>query len=264
MKKEMKKLKNIKKQIIAVIASFVVTMKEMRMVIIKWDGHDWEYKWKDCKIYLGEAFVKPSLITEANLHIFYKRYTPKVGDIVIDIGAGVGGEIISLSNLVGITGRVIAVEADPVSLRRLNKLVHNMNLTNVTIIDTAISNEDGHIDFFQNSNFSGIGSSVYATSNNTIKVASMKISTLMDSQELKFVNFMKINIEGAEFDALKSCGDKINSIQNLCISCHDFLGNENQMTYEKVKQYLLDKGKLMYYYPRNSSFVWENYYIYTE
>jgi precorrin-6B methylase 2 len=58
---------------------------------------------------------------------FTSAYKPKIGDIVFDIGAGIGTEINDFSSMVGDYGRVIAVEADPIAFRRLSKLVNFYN-----------------------------------------------------------------------------------------------------------------------------------------
>src|SRR4051794_22461299 len=40
-------------------------------------------------------------------------YQPKEGDAVVDIGAGIGEQALVLSRLVGPTGKVVCVEANP-------------------------------------------------------------------------------------------------------------------------------------------------------
>src|SRR5271154_2216517 len=44
---------------------------------------------------------------------FLWGYTPGVGDVVIDVGAGVGEEALTFSRAVGKHGRVICIEAHP-------------------------------------------------------------------------------------------------------------------------------------------------------
>ena len=47
------------------------------------------------------------------LPVHLKSYSPKVDDIIFDIGAGIGNEVIYLSKLVGKNGKIFAVEANP-------------------------------------------------------------------------------------------------------------------------------------------------------
>jgi len=49
---------------------------------------------------------------------------------------------------------------------------------------------------------------------------------IFQSLELPQVDFLKMNIEGAERLALSGMGAMVQKTKNICISCHDFLANE--------------------------------------
>lgn len=71
------------------------------------------------------------------------------GDVVVDVGANIGGFTIPLARRVGPTGRVIAIEA---SNRIAQYLRHNVRanaLENVTVVETAVSDHaDEHTLFY--------------------------------------------------------------------------------------------------------------------
>ena len=50
--------------------------------------------------------------------------------------------------------------------------------------------------------------------------------TSSDHMELSRVDFLKMNIEGAERFALSGMGEMLRKTKNVCIACHDFLADE--------------------------------------
>ncbi|MGI0080700.1 MAG: FkbM family methyltransferase, partial [Nitrososphaerales archaeon] len=74
----------------------------------------------------------------AKLHFFW-GYQPKSGDVVMDVGAGVGEEALTFSREVGLIGKVVCVEAHPATYRRLEKLVKYNHLENIIAIHRAVT-----------------------------------------------------------------------------------------------------------------------------
>lgn len=67
----------------------------------------------------------------------------KPGDWVVDIGANVGHYTRRLSELVGASGRVIAVEPVPTTFSLLAANCQHFPLANVTLVNVAASDHDG-------------------------------------------------------------------------------------------------------------------------
>ena len=70
-------------------------------------------------------------------------YRPSEGDMVVDVGAGIGEDAVVFGKLTGSAGRVIAIEAHPGTFAALRATVGRSGLTNVTPVQRAISEEDG-------------------------------------------------------------------------------------------------------------------------
>lgn len=71
--------------------------------------------------------------------VFFWGDRPRAGDVIVDVGAGVGEEALTFSRAVGERGRVISIEAHPETFRCLQKLVQYNRLGNVTAIQQAVS-----------------------------------------------------------------------------------------------------------------------------
>lgn len=72
-------------------------------------------------------------------------YAPKPGDIVVDVGAGIGTETVPFAKAVGPTGRVVAIEAHPRTCEALRRTVARSGLTNVTVVHAAIADREGEL-----------------------------------------------------------------------------------------------------------------------
>jgi FkbM family methyltransferase len=174
---------------------------------------------------------------------FFWGYTPESGDIIIDVGAGVGEETLTFARSVGERGRVICIEAHPKTYRCLKALVHHNRLANVIPIQQAVTEplrqkatiEDSP-DYLRNRLGSSEGIPVPATTLDEIYVK-LRLGT---------VNFLKMNIEGAERLAIRGMAETLKHTQTVCICCHDFLAgqrcNESCRTTAIVQDFLWQSG----------------------
>ena len=85
----------------------------------------------------GATFVSPDIFTGLRDQVaarvkdrWFLAYTPGEGDVVVDLGAGFGDEALIFSNLVGPSGRVIAVEAHPKTFACLEETVRRSGAGN--------------------------------------------------------------------------------------------------------------------------------------
>lgn len=198
-----------------------------------------------------------------NSKLFTAEYSPKIGDTVFDLGAGTGIESIFLSQLVGETGHIFAIEADPIVYRRLEKSVKLSSQKNVITINCAI----GQIESSQYLNqISEEGQGNYLSSSpltdKTIKVSVVSLDSIFEKFKIEKVNLMKINIEGSEFNALLGLRQNLYKVDNFVISCHDFLEGSEFKTYDRVKSFLQDQDFTVCRAPENLKMPWESWYLY--
>lgn len=190
-------------------------------------------------------------------------YRPKAGDVVVDIGAGVGEESVIFSGLVGATGRVISVEAHPRTFECLARTISMSNLTNVEARCCAIAETDGTVDIDDTESF--IGNSIIASSKEGLTVPSRSIDSLCAELGIDRIDLLRMNIEGAERLAVAGMEGTSRSCSNIVISCHDFLadagGPEQFRTFEEVKGKLEQLGFALRFRPDHPD-PWGRYYVY--
>lgn len=79
-----------------------------------------------------------------------------------------------------------------------------------------------------------------------IPISATTIDEIRDQLGLGTVNFLKMNIEGAERLAICGMTDTLKHTQALCICCHDFLADELQeescRTKSVVREFLQQNG----------------------
>jgi FkbM family methyltransferase len=175
--------------------------------------------------------------------VFFRAYCPNPGDVIVDVGAGVGEETLTFSRAVGRLGRVVCIEAHPQTFRCLEKMIQYNRLENVTAIHSAITEPHRHRieiedseDYHRNrSNQSG-GLSVRAAT----------MDEIVDQWGVPSISFLKMNIEGAERLAIQGMSQTLQRTRTLCICCHDFLadtaGDPALCTSKLVIEFLKESG----------------------
>ena len=238
-------------------------MKNGGFIWVFFDGEDWGHRWGPNQyLFHPKPSKTPIKDTECNHSLFTYGYTPKSGDVVVDIGAGVGTEVGLFSNLVGSNGKVISIEPDPTAYRCLNKTVNLLSHRNVITINAGASNSAG-IGFLSQEEEGSISNGLIGLDTPiSIRVNTLTLDSIVKKYNLSRINYLKMNIEGAEIMALDGFKTHWNIVNNWCISCHDFLGSKLE-THQLVSSWLLDKGYRLSTYPYAADHrPWEKFYIF--
>jgi FkbM family methyltransferase len=169
-------------------------------------------------------------------------YRPKPGDVVIDVGAGLGEETLIFSEWVGPEGKVFSIEANPTTFASLKYLIEANHLKNVKTVLLAISDKVGKVSiendddrFLQNT----IGDD---SRHNSVEVDSVTLDDFFANQSIDRADFLKVNIEGAEQLLILGMSTCISRIKHISISCHDFREGEFYKTREKILRFLSEQN----------------------
>lgn len=128
------------------------------------------------------------------------RSTVQSGMTVIDIGANIGFYSTLFSRLVGPSGRVFAFEPDPEAFSCLEQNLQRNSCSNVVANRQAVSGTVGLARFVRKDFERGFLSK--AATPNTSEVQTTTLDEFMAKQGGCSVDFVKMDIEGAEVSAL--------------------------------------------------------------
>lgn len=152
---------------------------------------------------------------------WFHVYRPQPGDVIVDVGAGKGEDTIVFSQAVGPAGRVIAIEAHPATFRCLRLFCKLNQLDNVQAMESAIVDRAGPVAIESKEEWqaNSIGTG-------DIQVPGITLDEAIDRAGVKHIDFLKMNIEGAEIRAVQGMDRTFRITRALCVSCHDFRANE--------------------------------------
>jgi FkbM family methyltransferase len=171
-------------------------------------------------------------------------YLPQKGDIVLDVGAGLGEETLIMADLVGNNGKVFSIEANPRVFSALEYIVKNNGLTNVLLFNNALSdkNEMISIEDSVESADSFLANSVNNTRNsqNKMNVQALTLDSFIEGNKIEKIDLLRVNIEGAEQLMIKGMESGIEKIKNIAISCHDFRYHAGESDFFKTKEKIID------------------------
>jgi len=184
-----------------------------------------------------------------------RHYHPHDGDVILDVGAGLGEDTWVFSKAVGPKGKVVSVEAHPTTFQFLKDFVRYNHLHNVVPCFFAASGAGGSVIISDNPpedwQLNSISSVDFSSSQQGHRVPAQRIDDLAFISQIPRLAFMKMNIEGAELLALEGAEKTLAKTQHVCVCCHDFLGPASQ-TKQRVVQNLSRAGFVLYDSPPGS------------
>ena len=171
-------------------------------------------------------------------------FTPKEGDIVVDIGAHMGRYTIISSKRVGTNGKVIAIEANPSNFEMLNRNIKLNQLTNIISLNNAVYSKETKIKLYLPGE--ELGHTIYntvmsdraKTEDKFVEVSANTLDYFLQLKGIMEVNWVKIDVEGAEFEVLKGATNVLSKSKDiaLLIEIHNLSGGTN--LYRPILEFL--------------------------
>jgi FkbM family methyltransferase len=177
---------------------------------------------------------------------WFHVYKPQAGDLIVDIGAGRGEDVFAFSRAVGPTGRVIAIEPHPVSFASLQKFCLLNRLDNVTALNYACLDAPAELQIetlpVWESNYVRSG----PPSLTSHAVTGVRFDDLCRERGIGRIDYLKMNIEGAERVALPGCQEALERTRFTTVAAHDFRAARGEgpsfRTLEFVREFLTGAG----------------------
>jgi FkbM family methyltransferase len=180
---------------------------------------------------------------------YFRRFVPAPGGIVFDVGGELGYETAQFSRMVGPTGRVLVFECMPGHLRRLHEIAARRS--NVTVVEEACWNQTTKLQFFSGltpgSNTAvpdATGQRGQALADPNGEKYEVQADTL-DNQWKKYtgsapVEFLKMDIEGAEYEALEGAREMLGHVRQAVIAAYHL--RDGRRTADRVAAMLTAAG----------------------
>ena len=143
------------------------------------------------------------------LEMFGKYYNFKNGDVIIDGGAHRGYTSIYFSKLVGDSGKVFSFEVDKKSIKVFKDTIKLNNSHNINLVENLLWSKSTELDFAESGE--ELSSVHYNTKNvKKVKKKAISIDDFAEKNNLERIDFIKMNIEGAEIETLYGSRNIIN------------------------------------------------------
>jgi FkbM family methyltransferase len=197
-------------------------------------------KWSPFTIYYENSQEYHHLKGEIFTQDTYYFETDNPEPVIIDAGAYIGmATMYFKKNYPG--AKVIAIEPNPTAFKILEKNIWENDLRNVETHQIALASEAGTRDFF----FDETDDQWYSTGSFTegawtktqtsqkISVPTRPLSDFLDEP----VEFLKIDIEGAEQEVLFAAGEKILQVKQMMVEFHPINGQSIEEILEFLKQH---------------------------
>ncbi len=152
----------------------------------------------------------------------YKFTSQKDTPLIIDGGVCIGTSLLYFKKIYP-TSKIIGFEPDGLAFKIANENISQNKLSDIKLHNVALYNSNTEISFETKS----IDSNKISSSG-TVKVSAHKLSSYITEQ----VDFLKLNIEGAEYYVLQDLHEsgKIKMINEMCLEWHSFANQEQNLS----------------------------------
>jgi len=155
------------------------------------------------------------------------------GQTVFDVGAHVGYFTVLFSKLVGKDGRVYAFEPEPFNIRLIKQHVKKNRIENIDLIEAGVAERAGRMHF---DNKRGSGRGRIADSGG-IEIALVGLDELYREGRIPVPDVLKMDVEGAEVDALKGAKNLLGVGKTVC-----FISTHGPEIHRQAMQLMRDYG----------------------
>lgn len=161
----------------------------------------------------------------------------KEGMTILDVGANEGYYSIMWAKLMHDKGRVLAFEPDPKNSHWLKKNISANGYTCIELHEYALSDKEGETTFYPGG---GVGSLVDQNTDlallqepgNTINVRTRTLDNVLRDANIKNVDLMKIDVEGADLLVLKGAQHALKSMNVRILMDVDVSGYERKELFD--------------------------------
>src|SRR5215469_6854984 len=163
----------------------------------------------------------------------------RVGGTVIDVGANIGCFSIAAAKIVGSDGRIIAIEPEATTFRRLKENISINGISNIVPVNVAIADASEVKIFAPKSKtlFTSMYESVdgHTISGNVQLISAKKLAAVIEEFSIPRVDLLKLDCEGAEYAIIETLTTDIaQTISNIIIEFHNVSGHSRETAIKQL------------------------------
>ncbi|EZH73079.1 hypothetical protein ATO12_18890 [Aquimarina atlantica] len=162
-------------------------------------------------------------------------YTPKKGDVIVDIGAGIGTETLFFDEKTENEGKIYSIEASRASHQKLVELCAKNQIKTSENLNLAITDSNQKLWIEETNNYQV---DYINKESKGIEVDGITLDHFVEENNITNIDFLKVNIEGSELQMIEGMENAIKITKNVAISCHDFLFDDDRQIKIKMSKFL--------------------------
>ena len=173
-------------------------------------------------IHHGGAFY--ALCKDVFVLRIYHFEAQRPDPFILDCGSNIGG-VILYYKYVYPKARIIGFEADPVIFPYLKENINQNGLVDVQLVQAALAVEEGASDFYSDGKSGSCLAKNLSERHTTQGRTKYEVqSVCLRDYLIEPVDFLKMNIEGAEWEVLADCGERLKLVKEMVIEYHHLPG----------------------------------------
>lgn len=171
----------------------------------------------------GRAFL--GMCQEIFLKKSYAFKSRRPSPYIIDGGANIGLSVLFFKNLYP-DSTIVAFEADPHIFATLERNVRSCGYGDVDLRCQALAGSEGTLEYrVDDGGLGGRIAHAHDASAATIRVPTVRLRELLKRP----VDFLKLDIEGAETDVIRDCADLLPNVDHLFVEYHSFAAEKQTL-----------------------------------
>ena len=183
---------------------------------------------------------------EPEMALILERYL-YTGAVFVDLGANEGYFSILASKRCGPAGRVYAIEPQARCQQVIQQNVQLNECTSVMILPVCVSDHAGQIVLHLHPATNTGATSIYKTARSSVRTSLVECLTLqamLDANGIQIVDLLKIDIEGAEYEAVMGSPEVFKSgrVKAIALEYHPAILTSRGLRPSTLHEFLLENG----------------------
>jgi len=194
---------------------------------------------KNIKFKIRPNTIDPFVVVD-NFYLkeYLKESEIKPTDIIVDIGSHIGSFSVFCSQY---AKKVISYEASPLNYKLFVENIRLNSIKNIDAHNIAVYSKKCKINFFHDKENTGGNSLFLKNQKQKMQINAIPLSQIIIDRKLNKIDFLKMDIEGAEYDVLLNTPKKyLNKISKIALEYHDYLPTNHNV--QELKNFLEKNG----------------------